>query len=177
VNSKEFKAFKAGLNLYLNASLKPFVEEIETSSKYLLSRSYNRRIVNGHQILPKLAFFLDAGVSQEFRNRLEPLVPTIKAMFSRYIVGHGHPSKEDITGMISDTQMDQDNRDPAYRAKRLVKMISGMQILPMTDRTFNIIIQERITDAASFGRQYDVCHYKYLVHITGSETRPGRPAR
>src|SRR5271154_5937717 len=85
-----------------------------------------------------LSFMPNASVSEQFKHQIQPLLPTIKEMFLRSLVGHGHPCREDVAGMISDVQINQDNQDPGYRARRLVKMISGLEILPTVPKIFAV---------------------------------------
>lgn len=99
-------------------------------SKPLLCDTYNRRITNGDQIIPLLTYELHGSVT--FRADMEPVVPRIKAALARYLRGTGHPVHPnfDADNLIDPATRELDDRDPGYRARRFVKLLSGLSYVP-----------------------------------------------
>jgi hypothetical protein len=70
-----------------------------------------------------------------FRALLSPLLRSFKIAVERYLRGHGHPMDPSFAGLISS----DDTPDEHYRARRFVKVLSGVNLLPSTGHTFKVL--------------------------------------
>ena len=143
--SKEFQVFRDGLNVNICASVPslidvscyfylPFMlltprQEILQSSKTILITAYNRRITSGIQLIPLLTYKV-FGDDEEFERRMTDTKPKLVKAIERYFLGTGHPNVPLFNDIVAPTRFEADNKDPGYRAKRFVKMLSGISLLP-----------------------------------------------
>jgi hypothetical protein len=100
----------------------------------------------------------------------------IKAV-ERYFSGRGHPDINLFNEMISPETRERDRLDAGYRARRFVKVLSGISLLPGNGATFivcsqsccswviidgdslKINAQEKIPQNVAWQGQYDVCEF------------------
>ncbi|KAG1752602.1 uncharacterized protein EDB91DRAFT_1077951 [Suillus paluster] len=66
--------------------------------------------------------------------------------------GCGHPIDPSFAGLVDS----DDTPDQHYRARRFVKVLSGVNLLPSTGCTFKINLVQTVPEAATFGQQYNV---------------------
>lgn len=67
----------------------------------------------------------------EVRQSLTGLLEKVKLAVERYLLGRGHPFPTRVHGLIDEQTVQSDNLDPAYRARRFVKITSGLSMLPV----------------------------------------------
>jgi hypothetical protein len=74
----------------------------------------------------------------EFRSNLARLLPTFKRTIERYFRGHGHPRHPLIDPLVDPSTQSEDNQDPLYCARRFVKLLSGISLLPPNGIKFSV---------------------------------------
>lgn len=85
---------------------------------------------------------------------MSPLLRSFEDAFHRYLRGSGRPTDPSLAAFIMD---DDAATDPNYRARRFVKVLSGINLLPPTTlRIFKINLVQSIPNSATFGGQYNV---------------------
>jgi hypothetical protein len=63
----------------------------------------------------------------------------VKLAVERYLLGIGHPFPDRVHGLIDNETFQTDNTDPSYRARRFVKITSGLSMLPTdSQRKFTV---------------------------------------
>ena len=109
---------------------------LKSSAKFLTSQSYHRRVTNGEQVLSRLEFIISG--NSTFESVTTPLVPQLRSVFECYLRGVGHPLHPQMSNLIDVAQRDIDNANPAYRACRFVKLLSGITLLPPPGQFFTV---------------------------------------
>lgn len=66
------------------------------------------------------------------------LLPNLREHVEHYFKGVGHPYDPLFTNPISSTQLATDNQDVCYHARRFVKLISGITLLPPGLKDFTV---------------------------------------
>jgi hypothetical protein len=109
-----------------------------SSSKSLLSgsKSYGRRIVSGRQVIPLLTYKIHGDL--QFQEQFTELLPTLKRFVNRYLRGSGHPQHPRIDALVDPSTNAHDSGDPSYRARRFVKLLSGLSLLPPDGTKFSV---------------------------------------
>ncbi|KAG1845060.1 hypothetical protein C8R48DRAFT_780068 [Suillus tomentosus] len=137
-----------------------FIDAIADSSKFLLYEAYGCRHLNSPlQLFPLLSF--DILGDADFENDMATLLPNLREHVERYFKGVGHPDDPLFTNLVSSTQLATDNQDVCYRARRFVKLISGITLLPPGLKDFTIAIHQDISVSATFNGHYDI-HKDFL---------------
>ncbi|KAF8950867.1 hypothetical protein BDZ97DRAFT_1933246 [Flammula alnicola] len=154
-SSPEFAAFSAGLDLYLTPSFPSFKEAISSSSKYLLSQCYNRRITSGEQVIPHLHFSYHRSATPDVIQSAQHLIPQITAAVKRYLLGKGHPFPDRVHGLANPDTIGQEMTDSGFRARRFVKVLSGLDMMPVADKRFQVSLYEDIREKALFNGEYN----------------------
>ncbi|KAF8971331.1 hypothetical protein BDZ97DRAFT_1913826 [Flammula alnicola] len=154
-SSPEFAAFSAGLDLYLTPSFPSFKEAISSSSKYLLSQCYNRRITSGEQVIPHLHFSYHRSATPDIIQSAQHLIPQITAAVKRYLLGKGHPFPDRVHGLANPDTIGQEMTDSGFRARRFVKVLSGLDMMPVADKRFQVSLYEDIREKALFNGEYN----------------------
>jgi hypothetical protein len=122
---------------------------LKSSAKWLLSHCYHRRITNGEQVISRLDFVVRGDSTFEFVTA-PPLVVQLRSVFEHYFRGIGHPSHPQMADLVNEAQRDIDNADPAYRACRFVKLLSGVTLLPPPGQDFTVrLLFLHLTNTAS----------------------------
>lgn len=62
----------------------------------------------------------------------------IKKTFVHYLQGTGHPFPDHCNGLIDPDRFIEENRDPSFRAHCLLKIISGLQMMPVGAQEFTV---------------------------------------
>ncbi|KAG1885301.1 uncharacterized protein F5891DRAFT_1087926 [Suillus fuscotomentosus] len=133
-NSREFHAFKNGFDKFLTLSLPSLCHALAPMSKTLFQAIFNRR-VTAESLIPLLRFELDG--DGNFRAQMSPLLRSFEDAFHRYLRGSGRPTDPSLAAFIIH---DDAAADPNYRARRFVKVLSGINLLPPTTlRIFKVI--------------------------------------
>ncbi|KAG1724819.1 uncharacterized protein EDB91DRAFT_1255060 [Suillus paluster] len=152
-SSQLFKAFQAGIDIQLSTTHKSVIEMLKLSSKWLLSHCYHRRITNGEQVISHLDFVVCGDPTFESATA-PPLVVQLRSVFEHYFCGIGHPPHPQMADLVNEAQRDIDNADPAYRACRFVKLLSGVTLLPPPGQDFTIYVHQTIPETVCFAGQY-----------------------
>ncbi|KAF8151619.1 hypothetical protein B0H34DRAFT_801323 [Crassisporium funariophilum] len=155
--SKEFQAFQNGLNLYIGGTTPSLIDALQSSSKHLLAQSYARRIHSPFQIMGKLCFAVKSR-NEEFMQEMETKLPDVELAVKRYLLGSGHPFPQRVAGLLDADTLARDRQDTVYRAQRLVKVMTGLSMLPPAGRTLLITIRDDVATmgGARFGTSYDL---------------------
>ncbi|KAG1852845.1 hypothetical protein DFJ58DRAFT_790111 [Suillus subalutaceus] len=148
-------AFHDGLDQSLSLSHFSFIAVISGSSKYILHQAYAcRQLSSPVQLFPFLSF--ETSGDTNFKSDMDILLPSLQEHLKRYFRGIGHPLHPLFAGVIEPAQRAIDNQDLCYRARRFIKLMSGISLLPSDDKSFTIILNQNIPDMATFNKQYDV---------------------
>ncbi|KAG2126900.1 hypothetical protein DEU56DRAFT_758730 [Suillus clintonianus] len=159
-----YAAFRQGLDQALSPTHHSFIGAISNSSKFLLYEAYScRRLSSPLQLFPLLSF--DVLGDADFENDMATLLPNLREHVERYFKGVGHPADPLFTNLVSSAQLATDNQDICYRARRFVKLISGITLLPPGLRNFTITVHQDISISATFNGHYDVCFQSTIVLI------------
>ncbi|KDR69131.1 hypothetical protein GALMADRAFT_215412 [Galerina marginata CBS 339.88] len=155
-NALEFIAFSQGINLHLTPAIPSFTEAITKSSKYLLARSYSRRITSPEQLIPHLKFEHQRSSTPDVVPDTAYLMPQIEEAVKRYLRGVGHPLSAISEDYCDLETFQSEKSDPSLRAKRFVKVLSGLEMLPVEEvKKFKVTIYEDVLDRALFKGQYN----------------------
>lgn len=120
-----------------------FYQAISNSSKFLLYEAYGcRRLSSPLQLFPLLSF--DVLGDTDFENDMAILLPNLREHMERYFKGVGHPSDPLFTNLISSTQLATNNQDVCYRARRFLKLISGITLLPPGLKDFTVCMLNHV---------------------------------
>jgi len=68
---------------------------------------------------------------------LNSQLDAVKLAVERYLLSKGHPFPDRIRGLIGDDILRKDNLDHTFRARRFVKITSGLEALPV-ERRFTV---------------------------------------
>ncbi|KAG1790759.1 uncharacterized protein HD556DRAFT_1445772 [Suillus plorans] len=145
--------FQAGINIQLSTTHQSVIQMLKSSSKWLLSRCYHRRITNGEQVISRLDFSVCGDFIFESVTA-PPLVVQLRSVFEHYFRGIGHPQHPQMADLVNEAQQDIDNADPAYRACRFVKLLRGVTLLPPPGQYFTIYVHQTIPETVCFAGQY-----------------------
>lgn len=107
-----------------------------SSAKFLTTECYNRRITDAKQVIRYLDFVVCGDTA--FRTLVAPLVLRFRNVLEGYLRGTGHPAHPLIEDLIDADQHAADDADPAYRARRFVKLLSGISLLPSSGHMFTV---------------------------------------
>ncbi|KDR72188.1 hypothetical protein GALMADRAFT_229037 [Galerina marginata CBS 339.88] len=151
-SAPEYLAFCDGINRYLTPAIPSFKAVIGQSSKFLLAKCYSRRVTSPEQLIPHLEFNYHRSNTPTVVPDTEHFMPQIKLAVKRYLRGTGHPEK--ARELCDPLTYDDENMDPALRARRFVKVLSGLEMMPVRDRTFTVSVYQDIPDRALFRGQY-----------------------
>lgn len=58
----------------------------------------------------------------------------------RYLLGQGHPNKDMIVGLVGPEAVEKDAKDICFRAKRFLKITTGLLMLPPSGRKIRVSI-------------------------------------
>ncbi|KAG1734336.1 hypothetical protein EDB19DRAFT_1911195 [Suillus lakei] len=130
-SSQLFKAFQAGIDIQLSAAHKSVIQMLESSSKWLLSHCYHRRITNGEQVISQLDFSV-CGDSTFESATAPPLVAQLQSVFEHYFRGIGHPPHPQMADLL----------------------LSGVTLLPPPGQDFTIYVHQTIPETVCFAGQY-----------------------
>jgi hypothetical protein len=78
-------------------------------------------------LIPLLRFEIDGDAV--FRAHMSPMLESFQDAFYRYLRGSGHPNDPLFSAF---TVQEGAAADPNYRARRFVKVLSGIHLLPPT---------------------------------------------
>jgi hypothetical protein len=113
---------------------------IISSSKYLLSQCYRRRVTSAEQVIPFLQFIYHRSKTPEEVQDTSHLVPVIANAFKRYLRGKGHPFVDRFENLINPETRNREMADVGMRARRFVQVVSSLEMMPVVDRTFKVSI-------------------------------------
>ena len=65
-------------------------------------------------------------------------MPLIKKAIERYLRGTGHPRQ--AVEFCDPETYHRENTDPSLRARRFVKVLSGLEMMPVEDRSFTVLL-------------------------------------
>ncbi|KAG2127387.1 hypothetical protein BD769DRAFT_1775932 [Suillus cothurnatus] len=151
INSSEFRAFKDGFDMFLTTSLGSLCHSLSPVSKKIFQDIFNRR-VTVDALIPLLRFEIDGDAV--FRAHMSPMLESFQDAFYRYLRGSGHPNDPLFSAF---TVQEGAAADPNYRARRFVKVLSGIHLLPPTTlRLFKINLVQHIPDSVTFNGQYNI---------------------
>jgi hypothetical protein len=71
---------------------------------------------------------------------MAPLLPNLREHVERYFKGIGHPVDPLFTDLIGSARQAADNQDVCYRARRFVKLTSGITLLPLESTKFTVCL-------------------------------------
>ena len=113
---------------------------IAPSSKYLLTKCYNQRVTSAEQVIPFLSFVHHRSVMPDEVQDTKHLVPLIAEAFKRYLRGKGHPFLDKCRNLIDPEVCEREMADTGLRARRFVKVVSSLDMMPVIDRPFVVSI-------------------------------------
>lgn len=69
----------------------------------------------------------------------DDLLSKVERMVARYLLGKGHPFPDRVHGLVcEDSESDSASDDHCYRARRFVKVLSGLPLLPSKSEIFTV---------------------------------------
>ena len=105
-------------------------QAIKNSSKQLLYSSYNRQLRSPFQLLPYINYIVDSS-NDILAFTSHELLSKVERMVARYLLGKGHPFPDRVHGLVSDDlEIRLASDDQCYRARRFIKVLSGLPLLP-----------------------------------------------
>jgi hypothetical protein len=69
----------------------------------------------------------------------DELLSKVERMVARYLLGKGHPFPDRVHGLVcEDSEIGFASDDHCYRARRFVKVLSGLPLLPAKSEKFTV---------------------------------------
>lgn len=65
-------------------------------------------------------------------------VQRIQTAVVRYLLGNGDPYPQRVSGLLDEETLRQNQLDSGYRARRLVKVTSGLSMMPTSGRRIKV---------------------------------------
>lgn len=66
------------------------------------------------------------------------LIPQVRKAVEHYLRGTGHPFPERARALAELETFDDENNDPTLRARRFVKALSGLEMMPISGQAFTV---------------------------------------
>ncbi|KAG1765732.1 hypothetical protein EV702DRAFT_1204470 [Suillus placidus] len=138
----QYRAFKDGFDMYITSSI-PFLAEIlRVNLDNILQQIYHHQ-PTADAIESILCFKVDG--DSTFRSQISPRLGTFKKAVIQYLRGIGHPLHSSFEGLDNSEAM-----HPNHRARRFVKVLSGIPPLDPSTR-FKVVVVQNVPWDACFG--------------------------
>ncbi|PPQ69430.1 hypothetical protein CVT24_001479 [Panaeolus cyanescens] len=147
-SSPIFKEFRRGLAINLPIGVS-FREAVLHKECQMIKELYSRRISNIHQVYETLSVEFNFSNASKYTNEFDTQVygHKIKAAFARYLCGCGHVKPDEVKGMRSDAQVEEENQDPLYRLKAYIEAVTGLKgVTPIGKRYYTLLVTDVIPD-------------------------------
>ncbi|KAG1718135.1 hypothetical protein EDB19DRAFT_1838548 [Suillus lakei] len=144
LGSQEYQAFKDGFDMYLTPSIPSLAQALQANFSNMLLQIYDHE-PTADAIESMLRFEVDG--DSTFHTQISPYLRFFKNAVVEYLRGTGHPVHPLFEGLDNSEAM-----HPNHRARRFVKVLSGIPLLPLDSSTrFKVVVVQNVPQDACFG--------------------------